>query len=106
MARIQVQVEGPAELVAQSLRALPGVQRVEARGVVDGTRHVRPRGRPRAGRAAARSPSWPRSSAGASSSCKALDLSLEDVFIRIVAGEEHEEAMAAAAAGATEEVAS
>ena len=38
---------------------------------------------------------------------RALDLSLEDVFIRIVAGEEHEEAMVDAAGGvATEEVAS
>ena len=37
---------------------------------------------------------------------KALDLSLEDVFIRIVAGEEHEETMADEAAGSTEEVAS
>ena len=35
-ARVQVQVEGPPELVAQSLRALPGVQRVESRGAADG----------------------------------------------------------------------
>jgi len=31
VARIQVQIEGSAELVAQSLRALPGVQRVARR---------------------------------------------------------------------------
>ena len=37
---------------------------------------------------------------------KALDLSLEDVFIRIVAGEEHEESMADDAAASAEEVAS
>src|SRR5499426_938892 len=36
VARVQAQIEGPSELVAQSLRALPGVQRVETRGVVDG----------------------------------------------------------------------
>ena len=37
---------------------------------------------------------------------KALDLSLEDVFIRIVAGEEHEAAMTDAVAASAEEVAS
>ena len=37
---------------------------------------------------------------------KALDLSLEDVFIRIVAGEEHEEAMTDDVAASAEEVAS
>ena len=104
-ARLQVQVEGPAELVAQSLRALPGVQRVEARGVVDGvstfvleaerTRDIR--------REVAQLVAQQR---WGLLELKALDLSLEDVFIRIVAGEEHEEAMADDAAATAEEVAS
>jgi ABC-2 type transport system ATP-binding protein len=104
-ARIQVQVEGPAELVAQSLRALPGVQRVEARGVVDGTGTFvleadRTRDVRREVAHLAAQQRW------GLLELKALDLSLEDVFIRIVAGEEHEEAVVDAAAGATEEVAS
>ena len=104
-ARVQVQVEGPPELVAQSLRALPGVQRVESRGAADGastfvleaerTRDVR-----REIAQLAAQQRW------GLLELKALDLSLEDVFIRIVAGEEHEETMADEAAGSTEEVAS
>ena len=99
MARIQVQVEGPAELVAQSLRALPGVQRVEARGVVDGTGTFvleadRARDVRREVAQLAAQQRW------GLLELRALDLSLEDVFIRIVAGEEHEEAMADAAGGA------
>src|SRR6185295_19503842 len=103
-ARVQVQVEGPPELVAQSLRALPGVQRVESRGAADGastfvleaerTRDVR-----REIAQLAAQQRW------GLLELKALDLSLEDVFIRIVAGEEHEETMADEAAGSTEEVA-
>ena len=105
VARIQVQIEGPAELVAQSLRALPGVQRVEARGVVDGTGTFvleadRARDVRREVAQLAAQQRW------GLLELKALDLSLEDVFIRIVAGEEHEEAMADAAAGPAEEVAS
>jgi ABC-2 type transport system ATP-binding protein len=92
VARIQVQIEGPAELVAQSIRALPGVQRVETRSVVDGagtfvveadrTRDVR-----RDVAQLAAQQRW------GLLELRALDLSLEDVFIRIVAGEEHEAAM-------------
>src|SRR5262245_8821085 len=36
VARVRVQVEGPAELVGASLRAIPGVQRVEPQGVTNG----------------------------------------------------------------------
>ncbi len=104
-ARLQIQVEGPAELVAQSLRALPGVQRVEARGVVDGVstfvleaERVRDIRREVAQLVAQQR--W------GLLELKALDLSLEDVFIRIVAGEEHEEAMTDDVAASAEEVAS
>ena len=86
-----VQIEGPVELVKQSLRALPGVERVETRGAVDGvvtyaldttrTRDVRRD----VGQLAAQQ-RWPLLE------LRALDLSLEDVFIRIVAGEEHDPA--------------
>ena len=89
VARVQVQVEGPVELVGVSLRALPGVQRVEGRGVVDGvgtfvveaerTRDVRPElvqlvTQQRWGLLELRT----------------LGLTLEDLFIRAVAGEQHE----------------
>ena len=104
-ARLQVQVEGPAELVAQSLRAIPGVQRVEARGVVDGVstfvleaERVRDIRREVAQLVAQQR--W------GLLELKALDMSLEDVFIRIVAGEEHEEAITDDVAAAAEEVAS
>ena len=95
--RIQVQVEGPAELVGQSLRALPGVERVEARGVVDGVAtFVLETGRSRDVRRdvaqLTAQQRWPLLE------LRALGLSLEDLFIRVVAGEEHEEAMADAAA--------
>ena len=104
-ARLQVQVDGPTELVTQSLRALPGVQRVEARGVVDGVstfvleaERVRDIRREVAQLVAQQR--W------GLLELKALDLSLEDVFIRIVAGEEHEEAMTDDVAASAEEVAS
>ena len=104
-ARLQVQVEGPTELVTQSLRALPGIQRVEARGVVDGVstfvleaERVRDIRREVAQLVAQQR--W------GLLELKALDLSLEDVFIRIVAGEEHEEAMTDDVAASAEEVAS
>ena len=104
-ARLQVQVEGPAELVAQSLRALPGVQRVEARGVVDGVSTFvleaeRARDIRREVAQLVAQQRW------GLLELKALDLSLEDVFIRIVAGEEHEEAMTDDVAASAEEVAS
>ena len=104
-ARIQVQVEGPTELVAQSLRALSGVQRVESRGAADGVSTFvleaeRARDVRREVAQLAAQQRW------GLLELKALDLSLEDVFIRIVAGEEHEETMADEAAGSTEEVAS
>jgi gliding motility-associated transport system ATP-binding protein len=104
-ARLQIQVEGPAELVAQSLRALPGVQRVEARGVVDGVSTFvleaeRARDIRREVAQLVAQQRW------GLLELKALDLSLEDVFIRIVAGEEHEEAMTDDVAASAEEVAS
>jgi ABC-2 type transport system ATP-binding protein len=105
VARLQAQVEGPTELVAQSLRALPGVQRVEARAGADGagtfvlevdrTRDVR--------REIAQLVAQQR---WGLLELRALDLSLEDVFIRIVAGEEHDEAMTDAHDAAAEGVAS
>jgi ABC-2 type transport system ATP-binding protein len=104
-ARLQVQVEGPAELVTQSLRALPGIQRVEARGVVDGVSTFvleaeRARDIRREVAQLVAQQRW------GLLELKALDLSLEDVFIRIVAGEEHEEAMTDDVAASAEEVAS
>ena len=104
-ARLQIQVEGPAELVAQSLRAIPGVQRVEARGVVDGVSTFvleaeRARDIRREVAQLVAQQRW------GLLELKALDLSLEDVFIRIVAGEEHEEAMTGDVAASAEEVAS
>jgi ABC-2 type transport system ATP-binding protein len=106
VARIQVQIEGPADLVAQSIRALPGGQRVETRGVVDGVGTFvleadRARDVRREVAQLAAQQRW------GLLELRALDLSLEDVFIRIVAGEEHEGAMPDDAGGAaTGEVAS
>ena len=104
-ARLQVQVEGPAELVTQSLRSLPGIQRVEARGIVDGVSTFvleaeRARDIRREVAQLVAQQRW------GLLELKALDLSLEDVFIRIVAGEEHEEAMTDDVAASAEEVAS
>ena len=104
-ARLQVQVDGPTELVTQSLRALPGVQRVEARGVVDGVSTFvleaeRARDIRREVAQLVAQQRW------GLLELKALDLSLEDVFIRIVAGEEHEEAITDDVAAAAEEVTS
>jgi ABC-2 type transport system ATP-binding protein len=89
VARVQVQVEGPAELVSASLRALPGVTRVEPRGVSDGVgTFVVEADRARDVRrelfqlvAAQR---W------GLLELRSLGLSLEELFIRVVAGEEHE----------------
>lgn len=99
-----MQVEGPAELVSRSLRALPGVERVEARGAGDGvgtfvleaprTRDVR-----RDVVQLVTQQRW------GLLELRPLGLSLEDLFIRVVAGEEHhDEALAEAAAQAQEEV--
>jgi ABC-2 type transport system ATP-binding protein len=87
VARYQVQVDGPAALVAGALRALPGVRRVEARGDGVGTyvieaergRDVRP-----AVVQLATEQRW------SLLELRSLALSLEDLFIRVVAGEEHE----------------
>jgi ABC-2 type transport system ATP-binding protein len=101
VARVQVQIEGPPELVGQSLRALRGVQRVESRGVAGGaatfvleTDRAYDVRRDVAQLAAQQR--W------ALLELRALGLSLEDMFIRVVAGEEHEEEMAADAAAAEE----
>jgi ABC-2 type transport system ATP-binding protein len=88
--RLQVQVEGPAELVGASLRALPGVQRVEAKGVQDGVgTYVVEADRARDVRREVvqlvTQQRW------GLYELRLLGLSLEDLFLRVVAGEEHEE---------------
>jgi ABC-2 type transport system ATP-binding protein len=96
VSRVQVQVEGPPELVNRSLRALPGVTRVEARGVTDGVgTFVVEADRARDVRrelyqlvAAQR---W------GLVELRSLEMSLEDLFMRAVAGEEHEAEGAVAA---------
>jgi ABC-2 type transport system ATP-binding protein len=104
VSRVQVQIEGPADLVGPSLRALPGVQRVESRGVTgevgtfvleaDRARDVR-----RDVSQLIAQQRW------TLLELRALGLSLEDLFIRVVAGEEHDEEMADdAAVAATEGV--
>ncbi len=106
VSRVQAQVEGPPELVAQSLRALPGVQRVETRSVADGAgtfvlESDRGRDVRRDVAQLAAQQRW------GLLELRALDPSLEEMFIRIVAGEEHGDALADDAGGvATEEVAS
>jgi ABC-2 type transport system ATP-binding protein len=89
VARLQVQVEGPAELVASSLRALPGVQRVESRGAADGIgTFVVEADRAKDVRKdvvqLVTQQRW------GLLELRSLALSLEDLFIRAVAGEEHE----------------
>ena len=88
-ARVEVEVAGPAEAVVSSLRSLPGVTSVEAIGVPrDGAlRFVveSPRGRDVRGELV-------RLIAGRGWGLLELHqvgLSLEEVFIRVVAGEEH-----------------
>jgi ABC-2 type transport system ATP-binding protein len=89
VARIQVQVEGPAELVGSSLRALPGVRRVESRGATDAVATFVVE----ADRARDVRPDIVRLVTGQRWSLlelRSLALSLEDLFIRVVAGEEGE----------------
>ena len=88
VARLQVQVDGPPELVSVSLRALPGVQRIEAKGVADGVgTYVLEADRARDVRRdlvqLVTQQRW------GLLELRALGLSLEDLFIRVVAGEEH-----------------
>jgi ABC-2 type transport system ATP-binding protein len=104
VSRVQVQIDGPAELVGPSLRALPGVQRVESRGIAGGVgTFVLEADRARdvrrdVGQLVAQQ-RW------TLLELRALGLSLEDLFIRVVAGEEHDEEMADdAAVPATEGV--
>jgi ABC-2 type transport system ATP-binding protein len=90
--RIQVQVEGPAELVRGSLRALPGVTRVESRGVADGVgtfvvEAERARDVRRDVVQVVTQQRW------GLLELRPLGLSLEDVFIRVVAGEEEADAV-------------
>ncbi len=87
--RVQAQVEGPAELVGASLRALPGVTRVEMREVVNGVgTFVVEADRARDVRRdlfqLVAQQRW------GLLELRALELSLEDLFIRIVAGEAQE----------------
>jgi ABC-2 type transport system ATP-binding protein len=87
-ARVEVEVAGPAEAIVLSLRSLPGVTSVEALGARDGaSRFVveSPRGRDVRGELV-------RLVAGRGWELLELHqvgLSLEEVFIRVVAGEEH-----------------
>ena len=87
--RLQVQVEGPPELVGKSLRAVPGVTRVEPRGVADGVATFvveADRGRDvrRDLFQLVAQQRW------GLLELRSLALSLEELFIRVVAGEEHE----------------
>jgi ABC-2 type transport system ATP-binding protein len=89
--RVQAQIEGPAELVGASLRALPGVSRVEARGVEDGVgTFVVETDRARDVRRdlfqLVAQQRW------ALLELRTLGLSLEEIFLRAVSGEEHEAA--------------
>jgi ABC-2 type transport system ATP-binding protein len=89
MNRVQVQIDGPAELVGPSLRSLPGVQRVESRGVAGGVGTFvleadRARDVRRDVSQLVAQQRW------TLLELRALGLSLEDLFIRVVAGEEHE----------------
>jgi len=89
--RVQVQVEGPSELVGVSLRTLPGVRRVEPRGVTDGVgtfvvEAERARDVRRDIVQLVTQQHW------GLLELRALGLSLEDLFIRVVAGEEHDDA--------------
>lgn len=101
-ARLQVQVEGPPELVRASLRALPGVARVEVRGVTDGVgtfvvetdrgRDVR--------REVAQLVAQQR---WGLLELRPVGMTLEELFMRVVAGEEEaEEAAGAAGLGSGE----
>jgi ABC-2 type transport system ATP-binding protein len=85
--RLQVQVEGPPELVRASLRALPGVSRVDPRGVTDGVGTFvveadRARDMRRDLVRLVTEQHW------GLLELRSLGLSLEDLFIRVVAGEE------------------
>jgi ABC-2 type transport system ATP-binding protein len=103
VARLQVQVEGPPELVGASLRAVPGVTRVEPRGVVNGVGTFvveadRARDVRRELSQLVAQQRW------GLLELRTLALSLEEFFIRVVAGEEPEDA-APVAGTKSEEVA-
>ncbi|MGH7318971.1 MAG: ABC transporter ATP-binding protein [Candidatus Rokuibacteriota bacterium] len=98
IARLQVQVEGPLELVRSSLRAIQGVTRVEPRGATDavGTFVVeadRARDIRRDLVQLVTQQRW------GLLELRPLGLSLEDLFIRVVAGEEQEAASPAGGSG-------
>ena len=89
IARVQLQVAGPAELVGASLRAVPGVQRVESLGVTNGVGTFvveadRARDVRRELSQLVAQQRW------GLLELRALELSLEDMFIRILAGEMQE----------------
>ena len=89
-ARLQVQVEGPAELVSPVPAGAPrhlSAWRPEASWTASARSSSRPIGRATSG---GRSLQLVAQQRWGLLELKALDLSLEDVFIRIVAGEEHE----------------
>jgi len=89
VARLQVQVEGPAGLVASSLRALPGVQRVETRDTVAGTTTFVVEV-DRAHDVRKEMVQLVTQQGWGLLELRSLALSLEDLFIRVVAGEEHD----------------
>ena len=104
-ARIEIEIGGPREAVEAALRGIPGVLRVQDLTGADGSGRFlveSPRGRDVRGEVV---------QLVATRGWKLLELhqvgmSLEEVFIRVVAGEEHgevaaTEAPAAPAAGAT-----
>jgi ABC-2 type transport system ATP-binding protein len=89
VARVQLQVAGPAELVSASLRAVPGVQRVESLGVTNGVGTFvveadRARDVRRELSQLVAQQRW------GLLELRALELSLEDMFIRILASEMQE----------------
>jgi ABC-2 type transport system ATP-binding protein len=89
ISRVHVQMEGPPELVGASLRALPGVTRVEPRGVTNGAgvfvlEADRARDVRRDVSQLAAQQRW------GLLELRSVTPSLEELFIRVVSGEEHE----------------
>jgi gliding motility-associated transport system ATP-binding protein len=89
-ARIEVEVGGPRDAVVAALRGVPGVLRVENLASADGTARVlveSPRGRDVRGEVV----QLVSAHAWRLLELHQVGMSLEEVFIRVVAGEQHEE---------------
>ena len=87
-ARVEVEIQGPAEAIGPALRSIPGVTAVEAAPASDGaTRFVveAPRGRDVRGEI----PKLVTARGWGLLELHTVGLSLEEVFIRVVAGEDH-----------------